>query len=77
MEISTKKLEAGRYAVLVDGRETRLIIQRGDAPKYRQQQEWAIGVLVPSETYPRWLCGDQRSLQGSVETLHAIMSEIQ
>ena len=38
MTLKTRKLAEGRYAIV----GTRLIVQRGDPPRYREQQEWFL-----------------------------------
>lgn len=42
MILSTRKLQPGEYAVLLDKRETELLIVKGDPPKYRQPQMWDV-----------------------------------
>lgn len=71
MKLTTKKLTDGRYAVIVDGRETALVIERGEAPKYRQGQEWAIGVMRGGDI--RYLTYDQRGKALALETVARIL----
>lgn len=73
MKITTKKLSAGKYAVLVDGRETRLVIERGDAPRYGHRQEWSIGV-VRENGFMDPLADDQNGLHGAVNTIAQILA---
>jgi hypothetical protein len=74
--ITTKKIEAGRYAVLINGNKTDLIIQKGDTPKYRENQEWCIS-RKHADGWFQILAGDQSSLIGAVNTLRVIYSALQ
>lgn len=75
MDVKAKKLEAGLYRVVVDGRDTSLVIAKGTPPKYRNPQFWEIGRRVGDRT--DWLCGDQHGLDGALATIKAIMSASQ
>lgn len=77
MKVTTRKLNAGRYAVVVDGKATHLLIEKGDAPKYRERQEWCIGVLGGEGVYPHWVSCDQTSLSGAVSTIRTILDACQ
>lgn len=72
MNVTTKKLAAGRYAVFVDGAETNLVIEKGDAPKFRCRQEWQICVRRGHDDL-RPLTFDQASLEGAVNTIRTIL----
>lgn len=74
MNVSTKKMEAGRYRVMVDGTPTKLVIEKGEAPKYRHEQEWCIGIeMAPGNV--SYLSFDQRGLAGAVNTIRAIIGQ--
>lgn len=75
MKVTTKKRNAGQYAVLVDGHETTLVIEKGADPKYRHQQEWSICVDRGAHLDP--LCDDQRGLSMAVGTIEAILAACQ
>lgn len=72
MKLSTKKLDAGKYAVLVNGRETALVIEKGDPPKYRQGQEWCIGVAHDGHVH--YLVYDQKGKALALETIAKILA---
>lgn len=42
MKLTTKRIEAGKYHVLRDGKATNLLIERGDAPRWGTHQEWWV-----------------------------------
>lgn len=76
----SRKIKDGLYRVTVGGCDTRLVIGRGDPPKYRQRQEWHVGVMEEGREHPRWLFGGVHGLGEALEavaTLHAAMSAIQ
>lgn len=75
MKVTTKKIEAGRYAVFIDGATTKLVIEKGDPPKYRGRQEWTIGIQrAPNDVWP--LACDQNGLEGAVNTIAAILDSV-
>lgn len=75
MKISTKNLGDGRYAVSIDGRETRIIIERGEPPKYRQPQEWCVGVHRGSADRDdvEWLSYDAKGKANALRVVDAII----
>lgn len=73
MKITTKKISNGRYAVLADGKQTTIITERGNPPKYRNPQEWSIGVLRGEDDIA-WLTHDQIGLSGSVHTVSMLLN---
>lgn len=47
MNITTKKLGDSRYIIVIDGKMTRLRLQKGDAPKFGLRQQWEVRELIP------------------------------
>ena len=72
MRLTTKKLDAGLYAIVNDGRRTSIVIGKGEPPKYRCRQEWHIGVVYNSHT--EWLVDEQQSLEGAVSTVSQLLT---
>jgi hypothetical protein len=70
MNVRTIKIGTGLYSVAINGRTTGLVIAKCEAPRYRENQSWAIGHRVGDET--RWITSDQRSLANAVETVRTI-----
>jgi hypothetical protein len=75
MDVKTKKLGAGLYQVIIDRRETPLVITKGPAPKYREPQMWLIGKQL--DTHIEWFCGDQRGLSHALATVKTILSVLE
>ena len=71
MNVTTHKISAGLYAVLVDGRATSIVIAKAGPARYRQVQNWEIGVRVAGQT--SWLTGDQSSLEAARDTVRQIL----
>lgn len=75
-KITTKKLSEGRYRVYCDNAETRLIIEKGEPPKYRQLQNWSILLEHPDGAINP-LTDDQRGLDGAKSTVANIINGCQ
>ena len=71
MKVTTKNMGNGRYVVFVDGQQTNLVIEKGEAAKFRCRQEWCIGIMRGD--HPDWLIYDQPGLGNATATIRAIL----
>jgi hypothetical protein len=76
MIVTAKKITAGSYQVNVDGRLTKLLIEKGDTPKYRERQEWDV-LLLQDDGEKSFLCGEQRSLEHAIGMISKILKACQ
>lgn len=42
MKFTTRKISAGKYALIVDGRESPMTIEKGSPAKYYEVQQWHL-----------------------------------
>ena len=74
--LKTRRVESGRYAILWNGRDTGLLIQKGSPPKYRQPQLWSLGQPFRDGTCMYWLSDDLRSKAHALELIQVIATAL-
>ena len=74
IQISTRKMPNERYRVLVNGKQTSMVVEKSDRPKYRERQEWSIGIQSGGDLEKvSWLCYDQPGKLAAMETVRRII----
>ena len=71
MKITTKKRDGGGQLVFIDGKQTSIVIDKGEPPKFGYPQEWEIGTICEGSVI--WLIGDQRSKANALETITLLL----
>jgi hypothetical protein len=72
MNVKARKTSPGHYVVTVDGKDTELLIAKGEAPQYRMPQEWSVYVMRDGREI--YLFSDARSLSQAIDTVRVIMA---
>lgn len=72
MKISVKRMGAGNYAVLADGKHTRITIIKGDPPRFGNPQMWEAAI----DDDPFWAPTQAPSMRGVAANLQGIIDAL-
>lgn len=73
MQVRKRKLATGRYRVTFNGRDSSLIIERGEPAKFGMRQGWDVGIERDDKSIS-WLIYDQPGLDSALAVI-AIIKE--
>ena len=76
IRLKTRRRASGRYAILWNGGDTGLLVQKGSPPKYHQPQLWSLGQPFRDGTGIYWLSDDLRSKAHALELIKVIATAL-
>ena len=74
--IISRKTSTGAWRVLIDGRETSLLVDKDEAPQWGTRQEWSIGVIKGCDMYPDWIAYGRPGKAHALNAIKAIYDSL-